>query len=295
MISRPHLATRAVVEHGIEMTVGSILTPSSKTLAHLRPTLAQFRGPRLAEPFRVPRAPLSMRLLHCDMTSGSSRRRIFGAARADEPFNWEFSGYGKVARMKCSTFPAGIGAVLALSLILFGCGIQSIPTALNEVEAAWSEVLNQYKRRSDLIPNLVSVVKSYAAHEKDTFQAVVEARAKATQTQVSTDQLTPETLRKFSQAQAGLGSALSRLMVVVERYPDLKANQNMMQFQEELASTENKVAFSRQAFNDSVMGYNNAAENFPGNFIAGFFSFKLASFLEIDAEEKRDAPDVSFT
>ena len=128
--------------------------------------------------------------------------------------------------MKRSTFPIGIGAVLLLLLILSGCGIRSIPTSLNEVEATWSEVLNQYKRRSDLIPNLVNIVKGYAAHEKETLQAVVEARAKVTQTQVSTNQLTPESLSKFSQAQAGLGSALSRLMVVVERYPDLKANEN---------------------------------------------------------------------
>jgi len=116
--------------------------------------------------------------------------------------------------MKRSTFPIGIGAVLLLLLILSGCGIRSIPTSLNEVEAAWSEVLNQYKRRSDLIPNLVNIVKGYAAHEKETLQAVVEARAKATQTQVSTNQLTPESLSKFSQAQAGLGSALSRLMAI---------------------------------------------------------------------------------
>ena len=129
---------------------------------------------------------------------------------------------GKIINMNNSNFPVGIGFMLFLSLILSGCGMQSIPTALNEVEAAWSEVINQYKRRSDLIPNLVNIVKGYASHEKETLQAVVEARAKATQTRVGSNQLTPESLSKFSQAQAGLGSALSRLMVVVERYPDLK-------------------------------------------------------------------------
>jgi len=157
-----------------------------------------------------------------------------------------FLTFDKVARMKHSTF--FLGSVLILSLILSGCGMRSIPTALNEVEAAWSEVLNQYKRRSDLIPNLVSIVKGYAAHEKDTFQAVVEARVKATQTQVNIDQLTPDTLSKFSQAQAGLGSALSRLMVVVERYPDLKANENFRDLQVQLEGTENRITVARNRY-----------------------------------------------
>jgi len=133
--------------------------------------------------------------------------------------------------MKRSSSVPRIGILLALSLLVSGCGMQSIPTALNEVEAAWSEVLNQYKRRSDLIPNLVNVVKGYASHETETLQAVVNARAKATQTQVPSDQLTPEAMNQFSQAQAGLGSALSRLMVVVERYPELKANENFRDLQ----------------------------------------------------------------
>ena len=144
--------------------------------------------------------------------------------------------------MNYSRSALGVGPVLILSLLLSGCGVQSIPTALNEVEATWSEVLNQYKRRSDLIPNLVNIVKGYAAHEKETLQAVVEARAKATQTQVSSEQLTPETMNRFSQAQAGLGSALSRLMVVVERYPDLKANQN---FRDLLIKTNSFSFFKR--------------------------------------------------
>lgn len=150
-----------------------------------------------------------------------------------------------------------LGAVLILSLFLSGCGMQSIPTALNEVEAAWSEVLNQYKRRSDLIPNLVNTVKGYAAHEKDTFTAVIEARAKATQTQVSMANLTPETISKFSQAQAGLGSALSRLMVVVERYPDLKANQNFRDLQVQLEGTENRITVARHRYIQSIKGFNN--------------------------------------
>jgi len=159
--------------------------------------------------------------------------------------------------MKYSSFSSGIGAVLILSLLVSGCGMQSIPTALNEVEATWSEVLNQYKRRSDLIPNLVNIVKGYAAHEKETFQAVVEARAKATQTQVSSDQLNPETLSKFSQAQAGLSSALSRLMVIVERYPDLKANQNFRDLQVQLEGTENRITVARNRYIESIKEFNN--------------------------------------
>lgn len=157
--------------------------------------------------------------------------------------------------MKHSTFT--IGSVLVFSLFLSGCGMQSIPTALNDVEAAWSEVLNQYKRRSDLIPNLVNVVKAYAAHEKDTLTAVVEARAKATQTQISSGQLTPETLSKFSQAQSGLSSALSRLMVVVERYPDLKANENFRDLQVQLEGTENRITVARNRYIQSIKGFNN--------------------------------------
>jgi len=148
-------------------------------------------------------------------------------------------------------------ATLSLLLLLSGCGMQSIPTALNEVEATWSEVLNQYKRRSDLIPNLVSTVKGYASHEKETLQAVVEARAKATQTQVSSNQLTPENMQKFSQAQSGLGSALSRLMVVVERYPDLKANQNFRDLQVQLEGTENRITVARNRYIQSIKNFNN--------------------------------------
>ena len=164
-----------------------------------------------------------------------------------------------------------LGAVLILSLFLSGCGMQSIPTALNEVEAAWSEVLNQYKRRSDLIPNLVNTVKGYAAHEKDTFTAVIEARAKATQTQVSMANLTPETISKFSQAQAGLGSALSRLMVVVERYPDLKANQNFRDLQVQLEGTENRITVARHRYIQSIKGFNNLVTVPPTSWFNSLF------------------------
>jgi len=198
--------------------------------------------------------------------------------------------------MKHSTVPVGIGAVLILSLILSGCGMQSIPTALNEIEAAWSEVLNQYKRRSDLIPNLVSIVKGYAAHEKDTFQAVVEARAKATQTQVGTDQLTPESLRKFSQAQAGLGSALSRLMVVVERYPDLKADQNFRDLQVQLEGTENRITVARNRYIQSIKGFNNLVTVPPTSWYNSIFLKyeKKPQFSVENEAEVKQVPVVEF-
>ena len=198
--------------------------------------------------------------------------------------------------MKHSIFSLGIGSVLILSLILSGCGMRSIPTALNEVEAAWSEVLNQYKRRSDLIPNLVSIVKGYAAHEKDTFQAVVEARAKATQTQVNIDQLTPETLSKFSQAQAGLGSALSRLMVVVERYPDLKANENFRDLQVQLEGTENRITVARNRYIQSIKGFNNLVTVPPESWYNSLFLNyeKKPQFSVEDETAVKQVPVVEF-
>ena len=198
--------------------------------------------------------------------------------------------------MKHSIFSLGIGSILILSLTLSGCGMRSIPTALNEVEAAWSEVLNQYKRRSDLIPNLVSIVKGYAAHEKDTFQAVVEARAKATQTQVNIDQLTPETLSNFSQAQAGLGSALSRLMVVVERYPDLKANENFRDLQVQLEGTENRITVARNRYIQSIKGFNNLVTVPPESWYNSLFlnHEKKPQFSVEDETAVKQVPVVEF-
>lgn len=186
--------------------------------------------------------------------------------------------------------------VLALPLLLSGCGMQSIPTALNEVEAAWSEVLNQYQRRSELIPNLVNVVKGYASHEAETLQAVVEARAKATQTQVPSDQLTPETMSQFSQAQAGLGSALSRLMVVVERYPDLKANQNFRDLQVQIEGTENRITVARNRYIQSIKGFNNLVTVPPTSWFNALFlkHEKKPQFSVDDEAAVKQAPVVEF-
>ena len=198
--------------------------------------------------------------------------------------------------MKKPTLRLGTYAILIFSLLLSGCGIQSIPTALNEVEAAWSEVLNQYKRRSDLIPNLVNIVKGSAAHEKGTLTAVVEARAKATQTQVSANQLTPETLSKFSQAQAGLGSALSRLMVVVERYPDLKANQNFRDLQVQLEGTENRITVARNRYIQSIKEFNNLVTVPPTSWFNSMFlkHEKKPQFSVENEAAVKQAPQIDF-
>ena len=134
-------------------------------------------------------------------------------------------------------------------------------------------------------------------HERETLEAVINARNAAQQSlqAAKADPANAEAIKELGASESALGAVLGRLFALSEAYPDLKANQNMMQFQEELASTENKVAFARQAFNDSVLSYNNTAENFPNNIIAGMFRFELASFLEIESEEKRDVPEVSFT
>jgi len=186
-----------------------------------------------------------------------------------------------------------IGAV-----IFWAIGIYNrLVNQRNRVKNAFAQIDVQLTRRYDLIPNLVEVVKGYMKHERETLEAVITARnsASASLDAAKADPANAQMIKELGASEGALTSALGRMFALSEAYPDLKANQNMMQLQEELASTENKVAFSRQAFNDSVLQYNNSAENFPNNVIAGFFSFALASFLEIESEEKREVPEVSFT
>ncbi len=183
-------------------------------------------------------------------------------------------------------------------VILYAVGIYNALVNLrNRVKNAFAQIDVQLTRRYDLIPNLIEAVKGYMKHERETLEAVINARNTAVSSleAAKADPSNGDAIMKLGAAEGLLGGALGRLFALSEAYPDLKANQNMMQFQEELSSTENKVAFSRQAFNDAVLSYNNKAENFPNNIIAGMFRFELSSFLEIQSEEKREVPDVSFT
>jgi LemA protein len=166
----------------------------------------------------------------------------------------------------------------------------------NRVRNGFSQIDVQLTRRYDLIPNLIEAVKGYMSHERGTLEAVVNARnsAVAGLKQAAADPANPKAIKALAAAESTLGGTLGRLFALAESYPDLKASQNMMQFQEELASTENKVAFARQAFNDAVMTYNNACQNFPSNVVANNFGFKAAEFLEIGEEAKREVPKVSF-
>lgn len=187
---------------------------------------------------------------------------------------------------------------LVAIFVMYAIGIyNSLINLRNRVKNAFAQIDVQLTRRHDLIPNLVEAVKGYMKHERETLDAVISARNSAVSDldAAKQDPSNAEAIKKLGASEGALGSALGRLFALSEAYPDLKANQNMLQFQEELGSTENKVAFSRQAFNDAVLSYNNKAENFPNSIIAGMFSFELASFLEIESKEKREVPDVKFT
>jgi LemA protein len=161
------------------------------------------------------------------------------------------------------------------------------------VKEAWAKVQSQYQRRADLIPNLVNTVKGAADFEKSTLEGVIEARSKATQTTISPDNLTPENIQKFQAAQDGLSSALSRLLVTVERYPELKANQNFLELQAQLEGTENRITVARNDFNGAVRDYNSTVRSFPANIMAGIFGFDTKVPFEATAGAQ-NAPTVSF-
>ena len=174
--------------------------------------------------------------------------------------------------------------------------MQSIPTAGNQVEADWAEVQNQYKRRSDLIPNLVEVVKGYATHEQETLTKVIEARAKATQVTFTADQLTEENMKKFQQAQAQVSSSLSRLMVSVEKYPELKANENFRDLQSQLEGTENRITIARNRYIEAIKEFNNLVTVPPTSFYNSIFLHltKKPQFQVENIEEAQKAPTVKF-
>ncbi|MEF3082769.1 LemA family protein [Luteimonas sp. SMYT11W] len=189
--------------------------------------------------------------------------------------------------------------VIAAGLALWGVGIYNgLITARNAYKNAFAQIDVQLQRRFDLIPNLVETVKGYMRHERETLEAVTQARnlAQAGLSAAKADPGDPAAMAQLAQSQGMLNGALGRLLAVSEAYPDLKASQNMMQLTEELTSTENKVAFARQAYNDSVMAYNNKREVFPSSVLAGMFNFKEAALLDIPADraEVRDVPKVTF-
>ncbi len=196
--------------------------------------------------------------------------------------------------MKKSLGILGVILVIGFFLYQFFVGFYNTGVEYQEnAKTAWSKVESAYQRRADLIPNLVNTVKGYAAHEKGTLEAVIKARASATQTKIDPTNITPEQLAKFQQAQQGLSGALSRLLVTVEKYPDLKADKNFLELQSQLEGTENRIKVERDRYNEAVNKFNKHIKKFPGNLLAGMFGFKdMARFQSDKGAEK--APKVQF-
>ena len=186
--------------------------------------------------------------------------------------------------------------IIAVVLVLFFWvrGVyNSLVTQDESVKTAWSQVENQYQRRLDLIPNLVNTVKGYASHERETLEGVINARANATKTTIDPSNLNEETMKQFQAAQGELSNALSRLMVVVERYPDLKANQNFLELQAQLEGTENRISVERKRFNETAQSYNTNIRSFPTNILAGMFGFQPKAYFAAESGAEK-APTVEF-
>jgi len=190
---------------------------------------------------------------------------------------------------------AGLGAMMMMFLLLGGLVLAAAVVVIgiynglvggrNQVDNAWSQIDVQLKRRHDLIPNLVETAKGYMQHERQTFESITQARSQA---------MGAKNVAEASKAEGALTDALSKFMLVVENYPDLKANQNFLSLQETLTSTENKIAFARQAYNDAVLTYNNKTQMFPSNIVAGMFNFTKRDFFEIESTAEREVPKVKF-
>ena len=189
-----------------------------------------------------------------------------------------------------------IAVIVLLFIVLFAWfkgTYNSMVTKSENVKEKWSQVENVYQRRADLIPNLVNTVKGYAAHEKETLEGVIQARAKATSVNIDAGSLNAQNLQAFQSAQAGLSQALSKLMVVVERYPDLKANQNFLELQSQLEGTENRIAIERKRFNEETRKYNTYIKLFPKNILAGMFGFTEKPYFKAEKGAQK-APEVKF-
>ena len=183
--------------------------------------------------------------------------------------------------------------LLVMPLLLNSCGYNQMVSKEEAVGGQWANVEAAYQRRADLIPNLVSTVKGYAQFEQETLLGVVEARSKATGVQVNADKLDEASIKKFQESQAALSGALSRLLVVVEKYPDLKANQNFLELQSQLEGTENRISVERRRFNEMVQDYNAYIRKFPNNLISGMFGFEKKGYFKADAGSEK-APKVEF-
>ena len=188
-------------------------------------------------------------------------------------------------------------AVVAILVIWVVSVYNGLVTMDENVSGQWANVETQYQRRADLIPNLVNTVKGYASHEKETLEGVVEARSKATQIKVDAEGLTPEKLAEYQKAQGAVTSALGKLLAITENYPDLKANQNFLQLQEEISDIENKLAAVRRYFNSATKELNNAVQTFPSNLIAGMFGFHKEIMFDLGTEQRANleqAPKINF-
>ncbi len=202
----------------------------------------------------------------------------------------------KPAAKSFAAFTATLITGLVTIGIFSGCGVQSIPMAKNDVDATLAEVMNQYKRRSDLVPNLVETVRGYAKQENSTLVAVTEARAKATAMNIDPSKATPDQIEKFSQAQGQLSQALGRLLVVSENYPNLKSNENFRDLQAQLEGTENRITVARQRYIESIKGFNNLVTVFPTS-LTNTLMFKYAAMPQFGTdmpEEEKKAPAVKF-
>lgn len=186
-----------------------------------------------------------------------------------------------------------VSATIAIAALWVINSYNRMVTAEEAVTTEWANVESQYQRRADLIPNLVSTVKGYATHESATLEAVVNARAKATQTTLDINNFSREDFEKYQEAQGELNSALGRLMMITENYPDLKANQNFRDLQEQLEGTENRIQVTRQAYNNKARAYNTMIRRFPNNILSGMFGFDVVTYFHADVEAAK-APQVSF-
>lgn len=196
--------------------------------------------------------------------------------------------------MKKSSIVIAVVAAVLILLFFWVKGTYNGMVTMDEgVKTAWSQVENVYQRRADLIPNLVATVKGYAEHESSTLESVVEARSKATGITVDPENLTPEKLAEFQQAQGELGAALGRLLLIQENYPDLKANENFLALQQQLEGSENRIAVERRKFNEAARAYNTKIRRFPGNIVAGMFGFETKPYFEADSSAAA-APKVEF-